>query len=385
MYKLDRTNNAIAKLEQKAFSALGFSERQHLQEWLVSQPEALGEELLIIQKEFDGSDDTRERLDVLALDKDGNLVVIENKLDDTGRDVVWQALKYASYCSGLSKSQVVTIFQQYLDRYCGGGEATALICEFLDVPELEEAVINSGNNQRLMLVAANFRKEVTSTALWLLTKGVQVQCFRVTPFSLGEELLLNIVQIIPTPEASELMIGISAKEADEKQAEVAVRRSHRLRLAFWEEALEAFQNSDCRLYDNISPGKDHWLSAGSGLSACPYCLIFGKKEIRVQVDFVRSNRDENKAIFDTLERQKAAIEQAFGAPLTWLRLDEKKASRIQFAKPVDGYDRENWPAMITWMVEHMTRIEQAFKEPLAEVNVRLKNGSLIRQSSLGDS
>lgn len=39
-----------------------------------------GEELLIIQKEFDGFDDTRERLDLLALDKDGNLVIIENKL-----------------------------------------------------------------------------------------------------------------------------------------------------------------------------------------------------------------------------------------------------------------------------------------------------------------
>lgn len=32
--------------------------------------------------------DTRECLDLLALDKDGNLVIIENKLDDSGRDVV---------------------------------------------------------------------------------------------------------------------------------------------------------------------------------------------------------------------------------------------------------------------------------------------------------
>lgn len=43
------------------------------------------EELLIIQKEFDGFEDTRERLDLLALDKEGRLVLIENKLDDTGR------------------------------------------------------------------------------------------------------------------------------------------------------------------------------------------------------------------------------------------------------------------------------------------------------------
>jgi RecB family endonuclease NucS len=64
---------------------------------------------LIIQKEFDGFNDTKERLDLLALDKQGNLVIIENKLDDSGKDVTWQVIKYASlggknYLSILSES-----------------------------------------------------------------------------------------------------------------------------------------------------------------------------------------------------------------------------------------------------------------------------------------
>ena len=116
MYKIDKESNRIAPLAEKSFCDLGFTERQHLQEWLAHTPEALGEELLIIQKEFDGFDDTRERLDLLALDKDGNLVIIENKLDDSGRNVVWQALKYAGYCSNLNKHQVVEIYQTFLNR-----------------------------------------------------------------------------------------------------------------------------------------------------------------------------------------------------------------------------------------------------------------------------
>lgn len=56
-----------------------------MQEWIANNPESLDEELLIIQKEFDGFNDTNERLDLLALDKQGNLVVIENKLDDRER------------------------------------------------------------------------------------------------------------------------------------------------------------------------------------------------------------------------------------------------------------------------------------------------------------
>lgn len=33
----------------------------------------------------------RERLDLMAIDKDGNLVIIENRLDDSGRDMVRRA------------------------------------------------------------------------------------------------------------------------------------------------------------------------------------------------------------------------------------------------------------------------------------------------------
>jgi hypothetical protein len=43
------------------FSELGFKERTHLQEWFEGNPEALWEELLIIQKEFNGFNDTNER------------------------------------------------------------------------------------------------------------------------------------------------------------------------------------------------------------------------------------------------------------------------------------------------------------------------------------
>ncbi|KGJ88385.1 PDDEXK family nuclease [Colwellia psychrerythraea] len=161
MFKIDQSSNRISRLQSKSFTELGFSERNHLQEWLAYQPDAFGEELLIILKEFDGFDDTRERLDLLALDKDGNLVIIENKLDDTGRDVVWQALKYASYCSSLNKKQIVEIYQGYLQRYCGGGDANQAICDFLEVPDLGEVLLNSGNEQRVIFVAASYRKEVT--------------------------------------------------------------------------------------------------------------------------------------------------------------------------------------------------------------------------------
>ena len=128
MFQVNRSDNRLVRLEERRFADLGLREREHLQEWLVRMPDALGEDLLIVQKEFDGFADTRERLDILALDKVGRLVVIENKLDDSGRDVVWQALKYVAYCSNLKKAEIVEIYQKYLDRWFDGTDAVTKLC-----------------------------------------------------------------------------------------------------------------------------------------------------------------------------------------------------------------------------------------------------------------
>lgn len=323
MFQVIRSKNRLARLEEGRFSDLQLREREHLQEWLAHTPEALGEELLIVQKEFDGFADTRERLDLLALDKEGRLVVIENKLDDSGRDVVWQALKYVAYCSNLTQKDIREIYQKYLNRWSPGEDASFNLREFLEIEDLDEFVLNPGNEQRLVLIAANFRKEVTATVLWLLGHGVRAQCFKVVPYSFGEELFIDLQQIIPTPEAEDFMIGMAAKDSEEKSVQGAQRRSHKLRRTFWTKTLEEFRARDISLFQNVSPSKDQYLNCGTGVSECVYCLIFGKHEARVQLVLQRSDKIENKWIFDQLKQEKAAIEARFGRLATTGRKKDK--------------------------------------------------------------
>mgnify|MGYP002628400734 CR=1 FL=1 len=372
MFQVNRSENRLKKLEEKRFSDLNLREREHLQEWLANQPDALGEELLIIQKEFDGFADTRERLDLLALDKDGQLVVIENKLDDSGRDVAWQALKYAAYVSSLTKAQIVDIYQQYLDRHDRGENAVHRICEFLEIEELGEAILNPGNTQRLMFIAANFRKEVTATVLWLRESRIDARCFKVIPYVFGEELFVDIQPVIPTTEAADFMIGMAEKETEARGAQGEQKSRHKLRRDYWEAALDALKDAGDTLYQNINAGKDHWLSAGSGLRSCPYAMIFGKSEIRVEFTFSRPDAEDNKWLFDRLFQQKDEIEAAFGDKIQWLRLDDKKASRLQFAMACDGYNRERWPEYVAWHVDHIQKWEKALQSPITSLNQAYK-------------
>ena len=372
MYRINKQDNIIQKLKERKFSDLGFRERDHLQEWLAHYPEALGETLLIIQKEFDGFDGTNERLDLLALDKNGNLVVIENKLDDTGKDVTWQALKYVSYCSTLTKTQIVDIYQKYLDKYEDDGDAREMIVDFLEEEDFDSIVLNKGTSQRMMFVANNYRNEVTSTVLWLLEQQIQIQCFRATPYSMGDELFLQVEQIIPTPEAKEYMIGINAKEKESKNSESELKNRHHIRLDFWKQLLEAAKDSNSDLFNNISPSKNHWLSAGSGVRGVPYTFVFLKNAGAIEVYMGRNSTEENKFIFDELYKQKETLEANFGDTLEWERLDDKKASRIKYEKPFDGYNKESWNEMIPFMVESMNKLESVFKDPLANLNAQLK-------------
>jgi len=372
MYLIDKQKNRIEKIKQVTFSELGFKERGHLQEWLEANPEALGEDFLIIQKEFSGFNDTNERLDILALDKKGNAVIMENKLDDTGRDVTWQALKYASYCSTLTKEQIRNIFQQYLDKRGQGEEATNKLSEFFNNVEYEELTINHRQSQRIILVAASFRKEVTSTVLWLLNFKIKMQCFKAIPFALGEQLFLTVEQIIPTKDAEEYTISMVDKAQEDLSTQEELKERHHLRLEFWSKLLPMIKGKTT-IFQNSSPSKDHWLSSGgTGISGISCTFLITKTYVGIELAISKSDTIANKHVFDELKKFETEITIDFGNTLSWERLDNKKMCRVAFAlHGVNFNEREDWDKMMTFLIDNMLKLEKAMREPLKKVRKKL--------------
>ena len=363
MYIINKDTNRIEKIESTTFKQLGFKEREHQQEWIANNPACLNEDLLIIQKEFDGFYDTSERLDLLALDKQGNLVIIENKLDDTGRDVTWQVLKYSSYCSTLNATQIIAIFTQYLAKIGSVETAEELLEEFLETEDYKEK-LNIGNSQRIMMIAGEFRKEVTSSVLWLLNYGLRLQCFKATPFRLKEQIFLNMEQIIPIKEAEEFVISMANKSREEADTQEQMKERHIVRRKFWTAYLKEI-NKATSLYQNVSPSKDHWISAGSGISGVTFTSVVTGDYIRIELSIHGKTQEENKAIFDALESQKSTIETSFGNPLGWERLSDKRMSRIKFELiDVSVFNEEDWNKMFGFMCQHVPKFEAAFKKPI---------------------
>ena len=370
MYQIDTTTNRISKIDTKTFTDLGFKERDNLQEWIANNPECLGEELLIIQKEFNGFNDTNERLDLLAVDKQGNVVVIENKLDDTGKDVTWQVLKYASYCSTLNKEQTAKIYQDFLNKQRISENAEENLMEFFNKSDFAEISLNSGQTQRIIMVAGSFRKEVTSTVLWLMNYKLRIQCFKAEAFKSGDKLFVNFEQIIPMKEAEDYVISMANKTQEDINEQEVTKTRYLIRMEFWKEFLTQL-NKNPNSFQNISPSKDNWI--GTTIGGISFNFVISNYYARAEVYINKGKKDLNKYIFDELHSKKAEIENTFGGALEWERLDEKITCRIKHElNDVDYFNRDDWKKMGTFMIDSMQRLEKAFKDPISKVKLKLK-------------
>lgn len=356
MYKINKTTNDIEKLEERLFKDLGFRERDHLQERIAKNPDVFGEDLLIIQKEFNGFNDTNERLDLLALDKEGNLVIIENKLDDTGRDVTWQALKYTSYCSTFTTKQILNLFQDYLLSQNRKENAEETVRAFLEI-ESDELYLNSAD-QRIILIANNYRKEVTSTVLWLLNHGIQLQCFRATPFSRNEDVFLQIEQIIPLPETQEFMIDAQEKKKEDLEKGYIVSETKKTQLEFWKLFKERLLK-----YDEIeslqTPRPQYWFDVALGKAGIHLSNTFNTDRNEIGLRLYIHHKYVNEWL-PYFEKNKTEIESKIGDKLTWNPNLEAKDKIISYTKHFDLHDKENWNEAVNWLAEYTIKFRKVF-------------------------
>ena len=214
LFRIDPETRESESITEVEFAALGFQERRDIQEWVAANPSIVGDNLLIISKEFSGFDRTNERLDLLAIEPDGTLVVIELKRDDTGSDAHWQAIKYASYFRHAQDDSIIRMLAAYKD--ISEEDAGGLLLRHLGGED-----INSLNhNQRIILASHRFAPEVTSAVLWLNEKAPSnnlITCIKLVPYrdSTTDTLYVQANTIIPTPGMEEYMVGVGGSALQE--------------------------------------------------------------------------------------------------------------------------------------------------------------------------
>lgn len=212
-------SDEIKAIDQTTFSELKIKERSDLQRLLRDQIEIVAPGTIVIAEEFRDWDESNRRIDLLAIDRDANVVVIELKRTEDGGHMELQAIRYAAMVSNLTFKQAVDIFTRYLADRKDSRNAEETLLEFLRWPEpLEDEFCKEC---RIVLISAEFSKELTTSVLWLYSRGIDVTCVRIKPYGTIDEVFLDVQQVIPLPEAEDYQIKVREK----KQAEINSRKA----------------------------------------------------------------------------------------------------------------------------------------------------------------
>mgnify|MGYP003653491997 FL=1 len=192
-------------------------ERRDLQRLLRANISVVAPDTLVIAEEFGDWDESRRRIDLLGIDRDANLVVIELKRTEDGGHMELQAIRYAAMVSTMTFDQAADVFSRYLAQIGKADtDARAELLEFLGWDEPDEDAF--AQDVRIVLASAEFARELTTSVLWLIERGIDIRCVRLQPYDHDGRVFVDVQQIIPLPEMAEYQVRVTEKKRREREA-----------------------------------------------------------------------------------------------------------------------------------------------------------------------
>ena len=354
----EMTSNQFRPLSSASFVDQNVRERDDLQRLLKTQINVLGDDLYVLTEEFSDWEDSRRRIDLLAIDRDANLVVIELKRTSDGGHMELQAIRYASMISAMTFEKAEGIHQDFLRKMGEMPEAAKTrMLSFLNWEEPDEESFAS--EVRIVLVSEDFGKELTTAVLWLREHDIDIRCIRLRPYQDGEKLFVDVQQILPLPEAHDYQVQLREKEHIGR-----INRAERydLRLKFWKGLILLARSQQTR-HANITPGEYGYIGASAGINGLRLNYTITKNAGLVELYIDGGVAEENNRIFDKLYENRNTIERAFGDSISWDRLDHRQACRIKYQMSEGGYrsPEQEWPKIQSSMIDAMTRLESSLR------------------------
>jgi len=252
--------------------------------------------------------------------------------------------------------------------------AGAFACDLVAEDESNGVVIienqlERSNHDHLGKVITYLSQLGASTAIWIVSDPRPEHVGAMTwlnESSTGSFYMVKVeaVKIANSPAAPLFtqIVGPSAevKEAAADKQEVAER--HDLRRAWWAALLERAKLRS-RLHAHLLPPTAGYVGTSSGAPGLYLNYVVWKDTGRVELYIDKGDVTQNKNVFDTLQSHRGEIERAFGAALTWERLDNRRASRIAFYLEGGGYrsPQEEWPEIQDEMIDAMSRFESVLR------------------------
>ena len=210
-----------------------------------------------------------------------------------------------------------------------------------------------------VLLTEDFRPEHRSALNWLNSISKEDCGF----FGLGLEVW-RIGESIPAPR---LRIDVqpdnwsksvrASKDREDSERDQLHRR-------FWAEVQTRFREDSTDWAGRGQPSKEAWMpfkqrqAVGFNVS---FCKLDGTRRLRVEAYVDTRDADSTAEVYAALKSRRDEIEEAFGEPLEWSALENRRASRVSsyFPEPMAIQDEDLWPEARDWIVPTLGRLRAA--------------------------
>lgn len=265
----------------------------------------IGLTLINVNKEvFVGS----YRCDLVAEDETtGDKVVIENQLEATNHDHLGKIITYAA---GLDAKTIIWIVKEAREEHI--------------------AAIEWLNNNTF--------------------KKIGFFLMELHAYTIDDSRPAPMFKIIEKPNDFVKNSKSNLKDRD-------LNKSQAERLYFWTEMNKVVIEKG-RPFNIRKATTDHWYDVALGTSEAHISITLVSKNNYIAIEVYINN---NKELYDSLYQMKDEIEEKLGLSLEWLRLDNKKASRIlTYIDGLDFNNHDNYPQLIDETIEKVIKMQRVF-------------------------
>lgn len=180
-------------LAEVAKSSPDFEKR--LENWLEQNISMISDNLLVIGRQVVTA--FGKSIDLLCLNRDGDLVIVELKRDKAPREVIAQVLEYASWVNDLSYEDVVNIADEYL-KTKGTNLEEAFQQKFgSPLPD----VLNESHE--MLIVASDLDDQSERVIKYLNERGIRINAATFSYFKDGDREYIARVLLVPRSERRE--------------------------------------------------------------------------------------------------------------------------------------------------------------------------------------
>jgi hypothetical protein len=363
----EMTGSSFNAIPEKSFTDMGIGERSDIQRLLRTQIDVLGDDLYVLTEEFGEWEESKRRIDLLAVDKKAQLVVVELKRTHDGGHMELQAIRYASMVAAMTFERAVKIHSDFLQRLGQPpSDARPRLLKFLGWSEPDEE--SFAGDVRIVLVSEGFSKELTTAVLWLRDREIDIRCIRLRPYVAGGKTLIDVQQVIPLPEAQDYMVRIREKEQQERKskAERWSADAQQFCVDYWNGVLAELALQGI-LEDGAKGMRKEDMRFKVGWPDFFLKAYFSRRAPKGSV-WLDCRGDEGIANYEALKAHQHEIEHAFGEPLRWdIDTDGGKGSVTYRLADIDANDRGDWPRQHKLIADTIMRLYRAVRpyvEPL---------------------